>query len=89
MIQLTKDQHDELANNGVGAAKVIDPVTNAEYVLMPAHLYERVRCLFEDDFEVSDAYPAIDQAFAELWSDPKMDDYDRYEETVSQGTRSS
>jgi len=26
------------------------------------------------------AYPAIDQAFAEGWADPKLDDYDRYEE---------
>lgn len=81
MITLTKDQHDELASNGAVPAKVVDPATNAEYVLMPAALYERVRCLFEeDDFKVSDAYPAIDQALAELWSDPKMDDYDRYEE---------
>lgn len=80
MITLTKDQHDALASNGAVPAKVIDPATNAEYVLMPAALYERVRCLFEDDFKVSDAYPAIDQAFAEGWSDPKMSDYDHYED---------
>jgi len=29
---------------------------------------------------VSDAYPAIDEAFRPNWDDPKMTDYDRYEE---------
>ena len=36
--------------------------------------------LFGDDFHPGEAYPAIDRAFAEGWGDPKMDDYDRYEE---------
>jgi hypothetical protein len=80
MIQLTKDQHDELASNGENTAKVIDPVTNAEYVLVRTDVYERLSGLIDADFHVSDAYAAIDEAFAELWNDPKMDDYDRYEE---------
>ncbi len=81
MIQLTKDQHDELAQNGKHGMKVIDPVTKSEYFLLPAELYERVRCLFEeDDYKVSDMYPAIDRAFAEGWNDPKMSDYDHYED---------
>ena len=81
MITLTKDQHDALTNNGKEPAKVIDPVTNDEYVLLSAQLYARVRCLFEeDDFKVSDAYPAIDRAFAEGWDDPKMADYDHFED---------
>jgi hypothetical protein len=80
MIQLTKEQHDELAKNGQDTAKVIDPVTKTEYVLVRADLYE-YRCgLIDVDFHVSDTYPAIDQAFAELWSDPKMSDYDHYED---------
>jgi hypothetical protein len=33
-----------------------------------------------DDWDPSVAYAAIDDAFSEGWSDPKMDDYDRYEE---------
>jgi hypothetical protein len=33
-----------------------------------------------DDPHPSEAYPAIDQAFAEGWNDPKMDDYECYEE---------
>jgi hypothetical protein len=80
MIQLTKDQHDELANNGQDTAKVVDPVTNTEYILVRADIYE-YRCgLIDADFHVSDAYAAIDEAFAEGWNHPKMSDYDHYED---------
>ena len=34
----------------------------------------------DDDFQPREAYAAIDRSFAEGWSDPKMDDYDRYEQ---------
>lgn len=34
----------------------------------------------EQEFHPGEAYAAIDRAFAEGWNDPKMDDYDRYEE---------
>ena len=80
MIQLTKDQHDELASNGQDTANVIDPVTNTEYVLLRADHYQRLRTLIDDDFHVSDAYAAIDETFAEGWNHPKMSDYDHYED---------
>jgi hypothetical protein len=78
MIQVTKEQHDSLA--GEENPKVIDPATKTEYVLVRADLYEQLRSLVDDDFHVSDAYPAVARAVAPLWEDPKMDDYDRYEE---------
>lgn len=34
------------------------------------------------DFHISDTYAAMDEAFAELWNDPAMADYDRYEEVI-------
>ena len=80
MIQLTNDQHDELASNGKDAAKVIDPVTNTEYVLLRADVFARLSGMIDTDFHISEAYPAMSRAFAELWNDPDMDDYDRYEE---------
>ncbi len=80
MIQLTKDQHDELASNGKCPVQVIDPVTNAEYVLVPAAEYAHLSGMIDKDFHVSDAYAAIDEAFAEGWNDPKMADYDHYED---------
>lgn len=80
MIQLTNEQHDELVSNGSDMAKVVDPVTNTEYVLLRADVFERLRGLIDDDFDVSDAYAAIDEAFAEGWNHPKMSDYDHYED---------
>ena len=82
MIQLTKNQHDELAGNGKEPMRVIDPITNAEYVLVSAEDFARLRGMIDVDFHVSDAYPAIDRAFAEGWNAPKMDDHDRYEEVA-------
>ena len=79
MIQLTKEQHDELVKSEVGA-KVMDPLSNTEYVLIRADQFERLRSLLDDDFRVSDAYAAIDEAFAENWNAPGMSDYDRYED---------
>lgn len=80
MIQLTQEQHEEIAGNGNDTPKVIDPVTNIEYVLVPADIYSRLSGMIDKDFHVSDAYPAIDEAFAEGWNDPKMADYDHYED---------
>lgn len=80
MIQLTQEQHNYLANNGRGPAKVIDPITNAEYVLVPAAEYTYLSGMIDVGFHVSDTYAAIDEAFAEGWNDPKMADYDRYED---------
>jgi hypothetical protein len=80
MIQLTKDQHDELAANDKETAKVVDPVTNTEYVLIRADVFAHIGGMVDADFHISEAYPAMSRAFAELWNDPDMDDYDRYEE---------
>ena len=76
---LTADQLRAVAANPDEPVRLVDPASQREYVLLRAEVYERVRQLL-DDFRPQDAYPAIDRAFAEGWNDPKMDDYDRYEE---------
>ena len=80
MITLTQEQHDALASNGQGPVKVIDPVTNTEYLLVRADAFAHLGGMIDTDFHISEAYPAMSRAFAELWTDPDMDDYDRYEE---------
>ena len=64
----------------INAAHVVDPDTNTEYVLVRADVYARLAGLLGGDVQPSEAYPAVDRAFAEGWNDPRMDDYDRYEE---------
>jgi hypothetical protein len=77
MIELTEQQRQELTS---AEPVVVDPQTRQEYVLVRKELYLRLRGLLDDDFQPSQAYAAIDRSFAEGWSDPKMDDYDRYEQ---------
>lgn len=79
-IQLTPEQHRELADNGADEIHAVDPVTNVEYVLVPEASYARWRQLLGDAIRPEDAYPAIDRSFADGWNDPRMDEYDRYEE---------
>lgn len=48
-IQLTEQQAHALASGGNALPRVIDPRTNATYVLLPAEEYESVRELIEND----------------------------------------
>jgi hypothetical protein len=59
---------------------LFDERTNKRYVLVSAELFDRLRGYEDGDIDPRDFYPATDQAFAELWDDPKMADYDRYDE---------
>ncbi|HET6883911.1 MAG TPA: hypothetical protein VFI31_27400 [Pirellulales bacterium] len=61
-------------------AYVVDPKTQAAFVLLSVAQYERVRVLLDDDdFDVSDAYPLMDEvARSEGWNDPEMDIYDQF-----------
>jgi len=78
MIELTKEQHLGLMQSGPEPLRVIDPATRAEYVLVPAAVYERLKTLLADDPDwVRDAYPAAMEVFArDGWDDPRMDIYD-------------
>ena len=78
MIELTPEQHQVLAKNGPEPVRVIDPATNAEYVLVRAQVYDRLKTLLSADEEwVRDAYPAAMEVFAwDGWDDPRMDVYD-------------
>jgi hypothetical protein len=77
MFGLTEEQRRELAQPEPVA---VDPQTREEYVLVRKEVYARLRSALVDDVNPREAYPAVDRAFAPGWDDPKMDDYDRYEE---------
>jgi hypothetical protein len=77
-LQLTEEQHRLLLAAGDTLPTVVDSTTGATYVLLPTDVYAKVRQLL--DFSPADVYPAIDEAFREGWDDPKMAEYDHYEE---------
>jgi hypothetical protein len=78
MIELTPEQSRELA--GSDTPRAVDPETRRTYILVREEVYDRIKGLLGDDLHPRDAYAAIDRAFAAGWDDPRMDDYDRYDE---------
>ena len=78
MIELTNEQHQALEQHGAEPVRAIDPATNAEYVLLRAELYDRLKALLSEDAEWSEgAYAAAMEIFArDGWDDPRMDTYD-------------
>ena len=61
--------------------RLIDPRTNAVYVLVPLEQYEQVKALYEDgDYDISETYPAqMESAMRAGWDDPAMDAYNDYD----------
>src|SRR5262245_39216346 len=80
-LPLTEEQRRAVAANQGEPVRLIDPKTNALFVLMRADDYERVRPLLEDDFDIRDAYAAqFASAMRAGWGDESMDEYDNYDE---------
>jgi hypothetical protein len=78
MIELTEQQGQAVGETD-DPVRVIDPATRREFVLIRAEVFNRLQTVF-GDLDPRDAYPAIDRVFAAGWDDPKMSDYDNYEQ---------
>jgi hypothetical protein len=78
MIELTHEQHEALTQKGTEPIRAIDPATSAEYVLLPAEVYDRLKSLLAADGEWAEGpYAAAMEVFArDGWDDPRMDVYD-------------
>ena len=77
MIKLTAEQRQELGEARTSSCRVVDPLTNAEYVLVPADLYERLRALFEE-VPISDKEEDAlihEAGMLAGWDDHEMDVY--------------
>lgn len=71
MIQLTEQQHEELKANG-DAVRVLDPTTNAEYVLVPVADYARLQRFREQAEDVAEQAAwadAVEEARSEMADD--------------------
>lgn len=75
----TIEHLSEVAAGGT-PVQIVDPKTQAAYVLLSAEQYQKLRALLGDeDFDVSEAYPLMDEvARSEGWYDPEMDIYDQF-----------
>ena len=80
-IHLTPEQRVAIAGDDNPIA--VDPECAASYVLIRRELFDRISSLLYEDADLSDN--ALRTLLARSWStngwdDPKMDDYDRYDE---------
>ncbi len=87
MIQLTPEQRQALSDATSEAVRAVDPATHAQYVLIRAELYERLRSLDSEGWGSAAATAAIEVFARDGWDDPRMDVYDslaaRAEESVT------
>ena len=76
---LTKAQQLEVRFAGDTPARLVDPETNAEYVVVPAALFERFRSLMTDDPLTDDEEVNLLREAGSLagWDDPEMAVYDQ------------
>lgn len=78
MIELTEQQRQEIGE-ATKPVRVIDPASKREFFLVRAEVFARLQAAL-GDIDPRDAYPAVDRAFAPDWDDPKMADYDNYDQ---------
>ena len=76
MIEITEEQHQALEKNGTEPVRAIDRATSAEYVLLRAEVYDRIKRFLSEDEWAESAYAASMEVFArDGWDDPRMDVY--------------
>jgi len=79
--RLSEEQQQEVAREGNRPIATVDPGTQKVYNLVSAEVFERVKALLGDAFDIRETYAAQDAALAKIWSDPELDayaDYDRH-----------
>ena len=77
--KLTDEMREALRDKSRQPVQVEDEQTHTRYVLLPLDVYQRVRMIFEEDFDISDTYAAQDEALAKVWDDPELDVYNDYD----------
>jgi hypothetical protein len=80
-ILLSPEQRQALANHPGEPVEVVDEVTHARFVLLPAEQFERVRALLTaNEFDIRESYEAQSAALgAAGWDDPELDIYNDYD----------
>lgn len=72
-VKMNEELRQALAHSGGEPLRVIDPQSNATYVVVPSEEYDRLRA---DGDSIRASYPLQEAvARAEGWDDPLLDDH--------------
>lgn len=80
-VSLTQEQLKALAAQPGEPLELIDDLSHARYVLLPAEQFDRVKALLSaDEFDVRETYLAQDATLSKAgWDDPELDIYNDYD----------
>ena len=80
-ISLSTEQRQALADRPGEPIELVDEVSQARFVLLPAEQFERIKVLLSaDEFDVRETYAAQSAALgAAGWDDPELDIYNDYD----------
>ncbi len=79
--KLSTEQRRAIAAQQGGPVFVVDEETHAEYVILSADAFQKLRALLRDEtLDLRETYAAQDRVAAnDGWDDPAMDDYNDYD----------
>ncbi len=80
-ITLSAEQRQAIADHPGEAVEIVDEVSQARFVLLPAEQFDRIKALLSnDEFDVRETYIAQSSALATAgWDDPELDIYNDYD----------
>ncbi len=80
-LTLTPEQHEAIGKAvNSSAVPVLDPASNAAYVLVPQEVYRRLVPYDDSEFDISEAYPLMNEVARNAgWDDPELDVYNQYD----------
>lgn len=80
-ITLSAEQRQALADRPGELVELVDEVSQARFVLLPAEQFDRIKALLTaDEFDVRETYAAQSAALSAAgWDDPELDIYNDYD----------
>lgn len=84
MIDLTPEVRRAIEDAGGEPTRLVDSETHAEYVLLRADLYDRIRSVISagGGLESAEMTSHMWEVMKDEWDDPAMDVYDNYPEAM-------
>jgi hypothetical protein len=71
-LKITPEQQQALNQSAGAPVYLVDATSGGTVVMMRAELF---RTISGEKFDIAETYPAQEQALADVWADPQLDQY--------------